>query len=31
MLVKPHHHRLLLYDTTRLHAHHAVEWVLAGG
>ena len=31
MLVKPHHHALPLYDTTRLHAHHAVAWALAGG
>jgi len=29
MLVKQHHHRLPLYDTTRLHADHAVRWALA--
>ena len=29
MLVKPHHHPLPLYDTTRLHAEHAVAWALA--
>jgi len=29
MLVKPDHHRLPLYDTTKLHAMHAVEWALA--
>ena len=30
MLVKPDHHHLPLYDTTKLHAVHAVEWALAG-
>ena len=29
MLVKPDHHHLPLYDTTKLHAVHAVEWALA--
>ena len=28
MLVKPRHHHLPLYDTTALHAHHAVDWAL---
>ena len=31
MLVKPEHHVLPLYDTTLLHARHAVEWALSGG
>ena len=31
MLVKPEHHVLPLYDTTFLHARHAVEWALSGG
>ena len=30
MLVKPEHHALPLYDTTLLHARHAVEWALSG-
>ena len=30
MLVKPEHHVLPLYDTTLLHACHAVEWALLG-
>ena len=30
MLVKPEHHVLQLYDTTLLHARHAVEGALAG-
>ena len=30
MLVKPEHHVLPLYDTTLLHARHAVEWALSG-
>lgn len=29
MLIKPEHHALPLYDTTRLHARHAVDWALA--
>ena len=29
MLIKPKHHALPLYDTTRLHARHAVDWALA--
>ncbi|MEK9558656.1 MAG: aspartate/glutamate racemase family protein [Alphaproteobacteria bacterium] len=29
MLVKPEHHALPLYDTTLLHARHAVEWALS--
>ena len=29
MLIKPHHHHLPLYDTTKLHALHAVQWALA--
>ena len=29
MLVKPEHHALALYDTTLLHARHAVEWALS--
>ena len=29
MLVKPGHHHLPLYDATKLHAVHAVEWALA--
>ena len=29
MLVKPEHHVLQLYDTTLLHARHAVEWALS--
>ena len=31
MLVKSEHHVLPLYDTTRLHARHAVEWALPDG
>ena len=31
MLVKPQHHALPLYDTTLLHARHAVEWGLSDG
>ncbi|HCV88946.1 MAG TPA: aspartate/glutamate racemase [Alphaproteobacteria bacterium] len=31
MLIKPHHHHLPLYDTTKLHALHAVQWALADG
>ena len=30
MLVKPEQHVLPLYDTTLLHALHAVAWVLSG-
>jgi len=30
MLVEPRHHHLPLYDTTKLHAHHAVGWALGG-
>ncbi len=30
MLIKPEHHVLPLYDTTPLHARHAVEWALSG-
>lgn len=29
MLIKPEHHLLPVYDTTRLHARHAVDWALA--
>ena len=31
MLVKSEHHVLPLYDTTLLHARHAVEWAFSGG
>ena len=31
MLVKPEYQVLPLYDTTLLHARHAVEWALSGG
>ena len=30
MLVKPEHHELPLYDTTLIHARHAVDWSLQG-
>lgn len=28
MLIKPEHHALPLYDTTLIHARHAVDWAL---